>query len=174
MGGDIGNFEEAFGPTSTEQDLGGTKVITMDSSSGSLAGDGLVQLEELERQLAEVAESATLTGAVVVFHHPTADPLPDALSQLSVGGPRSRRSWPSSGAARGSRSRWSAGMRAFTAARSRRDTLVNGSSGSPRWDPGAAASRAGRCGPRSDAGVVGEHPSTQDRVDCSRRNCPVR
>src|SRR5699024_8957540 len=33
MGGDIGNFEEAFGPTSTEQDLGGTKVITMDSSS---------------------------------------------------------------------------------------------------------------------------------------------
>ena len=171
MGGDIGNFEEAFGPTSTEQDLGGTKVITMDSSSGSLAGDGLDQLEELERQLAEVAESATLTGAVVVFHHPTADPLPDALSQLSD--QREARALE----AQLAEFRRSSGKSVALVgghvgvfhggAVEGVTTLVNGNSGkSPAGTPATGGFTGWTMlGLDPDAGVVGEHPSTQDRVD---------
>lgn len=83
MGGAISNFEDAFGDTTTERTLGRTRVITLNTATGSLKDEGLDQLRELERQLEEVAESDTLTGAVVFFHHPPADPLPSALSQLS-------------------------------------------------------------------------------------------
>ena len=83
MGGEIGNFEEVFGAPSTQRTLGRTEVITLNSASGSLAGEDLDQLEELERQLDEVARSENRTGAVVFFHHPPTDPLPSKLSQLS-------------------------------------------------------------------------------------------
>src|SRR5690625_7098329 len=76
MGGEIANFEDAFGAPTTEQSLGRTQVITLNTASGSLAGGGLEQIEELERQLEAGAESDILTGAVGFFHHPPTDALP--------------------------------------------------------------------------------------------------
>ncbi|MFD1859339.1 phosphodiester glycosidase family protein [Aeromicrobium camelliae] len=83
MGGSIENFEAAFGPASTEQTLGRTKLLTMNSAGGSLRSGGMDQLRELERTLDEVADSDHLTGLVVFFHHPPQDPLPTKHSQLS-------------------------------------------------------------------------------------------
>ena len=126
---------------------------------------------ELERQLAEVAESATLTGAVVVFHHPTADPLPDALSQLSD--QREARALE----AQLAEFRRSSGKSVALVgghvgvfhggAVEGVTTLVNGNSGkSPAGTPATGGFTGWTMlGLDPDAGVVGEHPSTQDRVD---------
>lgn len=171
MGGDIANFEEAFGPTSTEQDLGGTKVITLNSSSGSLAGDGLDQLEQLERQLDEVAESDALTGAVVLFHHPTDDPLPDAHSQLTD--QREARAVEQQLAEFRRSSGKSVALVAGHAGVFHGDavegvtTLVNGNSGkSPAGTPATGGFTGWTLlGIDPGAGEIGAHPTTQDRVD---------
>ena len=171
MGGDISNFEEAFGPTSTERDLGGTKVITMNSSSGSLAGEGLDQLEKLEAQLEEVAESDDLTGAVVLFHHPTDDPLPDANSQLAD--QREARAIEEQLAEFRRSSGKSVALVAGHAgvfhggAVEGVTTLVNGNSGkSPAGTPATGGFTGWTMlGVDPGAGEVGAHPTTQDRVD---------
>ncbi|MGO1439839.1 MAG: phosphodiester glycosidase family protein [Brevibacterium yomogidense] len=83
MGGEISNFEDAFGPTATERSLGRTKAITLNTASGSLRDGDTDQLQMLEEALEEVGESEHLTGAAVFFHHPPQDPLPSKSSQLS-------------------------------------------------------------------------------------------
>ncbi len=83
MGGEIANFEKHFGATRTSRDLGRTRVITLNSATGTLHGAGIDQLRELEKSLREVAASDTLTGVTVFFHHPPTDPLPSKSSQLS-------------------------------------------------------------------------------------------
>src|SRR5699024_614977 len=80
MGGEISNFEDAFGPASTERSLGRTKAITLNSASGSLRDGDTDQLRMLEDALEEVGESDHLTGAAVFFHHPPQDPLPSTSS----------------------------------------------------------------------------------------------
>ncbi|PFG41090.1 calcineurin-like phosphoesterase family protein [Georgenia soli] len=83
MGGSIEEFEAAFGPAQNVVDVDGTRVITLDTSAGSLRAGGLDQIRLLEDSLAEVASDPTLTGVVVFFHHPTEDPLPADASQIS-------------------------------------------------------------------------------------------
>ncbi|GAA4513640.1 phosphodiester glycosidase family protein [Brevibacterium yomogidense] len=83
MGGEIANFEGAFGPTATERTLGRTKAITLNTASGSLRDGDTDQLRMLEDALDEVGESDHLTGVTVFFHHPPQDPLSSKSSQLS-------------------------------------------------------------------------------------------
>jgi hypothetical protein len=83
MGGPISNFQAVFGATSTHRDLGRTKIITLDSSSGTLHPDGsTTQLQMLQQQLAEAAGNPRITGVLVFNHHPVDDPQPDKASQL--------------------------------------------------------------------------------------------
>ena len=82
MGGEIENFESAFGSPTTARTVGRTKVLTLNSSAGSLHGSDSEQLRALEDALAEVDESDHLTGITVFFHHPPQDPLPSKSSQL--------------------------------------------------------------------------------------------
>lgn len=170
MGGDIANFEEAFGPTSTARELGPTKVITLNSAPGTLAGDGLGQLEMLEDQLAEVAGSDALTGAVVFFHHPTDDPLPSESSQLAD--QREARAIEEQLAEFRRSSGKSVALVSAHAgvfhggAVEGVTTLVNGNSGkSPAGTPATGGFTGWTMlGIDPDSGVVGEHPTTQDRV----------
>ncbi|WP_166975194.1 phosphodiester glycosidase family protein [Brevibacterium atlanticum] len=83
MGGKIENFEAAFGTSSGERTIGRTKVVTMNSSDGTLGGSDDSQLNTLEDALDEVADSHELTGITVFFHHPPQDPLPSKTSQLT-------------------------------------------------------------------------------------------
>ena len=83
MGGEIANFEEAFGATQTERTLGRTKLLTYNTATGSLKDAGLNQLQSLESSLDELSESDDLTGAVLFFHHPPQDPLPTQNSKLN-------------------------------------------------------------------------------------------
>jgi len=83
MGGSIAEFEAAFGPAQNVVDLDGTRVITLDTSAGSLRAGGLDQLRLLEDSLASAATDPSVTGVVVFFHHPTEDPLPADASQIS-------------------------------------------------------------------------------------------
>ncbi|GGB46143.1 hypothetical protein GCM10011492_41680 [Flexivirga endophytica] len=83
MGGPISNFEKVFGATSTHRDLGRTKIITLDSSSGTLhPGGSTEQLRMLQQQLADAARNPRITGVLVFNHHPVDDPQPDKASQL--------------------------------------------------------------------------------------------
>lgn len=83
MGGPIENFEEAFGKTTTQQNLGRTELITLNSAAGSLRTSQYDQIAELERQLDAVANNEERTGVVVFFHHPPTDPLPTGSSALT-------------------------------------------------------------------------------------------
>ncbi|GAB3743372.1 phosphodiester glycosidase family protein [Microlunatus parietis] len=83
MGGPIGNFESIFGPSSTHRNLGPTKIITLNSSTGTLhPGGSTAQLRMLEAQLADAAADPEITGVVIFHHHPIDDPHPDQASQL--------------------------------------------------------------------------------------------
>lgn len=84
MGGPISNFIDEFGDTTTQQDLGRTRLITLDSSSGTLHPDGSTeQLQQLEAQLRDAKRDRSITGVVVFDHHPIDDPHPDKASQLT-------------------------------------------------------------------------------------------
>lgn len=82
MGGQIENFEAAFGSPTGERTVGRTKMVTLNSSDGTLGGSDDSQLNMLEDALDEVAERDELTGITVFFHHPPQDPLPSKTSQL--------------------------------------------------------------------------------------------
>ncbi|MGN6415357.1 phosphodiester glycosidase family protein [Flexivirga sp.] len=83
MGGPISNFQNVFGATSTHRDLGRTRIITLDSSSGTLhPGGSTEQLRMLQEQLADAARNPRITGVLVFNHHPVDDPQPDKASQL--------------------------------------------------------------------------------------------
>lgn len=171
MGGKIGNFETAFGPASTSRDLGRTKVITLNTASGSLRGGGLDQIAELERLLEEVEDSDTLTGVTVFFHHPPTDPLPSKLSQLSdqrearavekLLADFRRDSGKSAAVINGH-------VGAFHGSAVEGVTyLINGNSGK---NPSGTVETGGftgwtMVGINPGAGLVGQNPSTQDRVD---------
>ena len=171
MGGEISNFEDAFGPATTERSLGRTKMITLNTASGSLAGGGLEQLEQLERQLEEVAGSDTLTGAVVFFHHPPSDPLPSKLSQMTD--QREARAIEEQLAEFRRSSGKSAAVvnghvGAFHGSAVEGVTyLINGNSGkSPAGTPATGGFTGWTMlGVSPGAGVVGEAPSTADRVE---------
>jgi hypothetical protein len=83
MGGSIEEFEAAFGPAQQVTNLGGTRVVTLDTSAGSLRAGGLDQICLLEDALASATTDEDVTGVVVFFHHPTEAPLTDDASQIS-------------------------------------------------------------------------------------------
>ena len=82
MGEPIENFREHFGDSHTHTDLDGTRIITLDSSSGRI-GDDFEQVRMLREQLDAAAEDPEVSGVLVMFHHPTEDFLPTKASQLS-------------------------------------------------------------------------------------------
>ncbi|WP_022910103.1 phosphodiester glycosidase family protein [Aestuariimicrobium kwangyangense] len=84
MGAPISNFESVFGPTSTHRVVQGTLIVTLDSSSGTLhPGGSTEQLRMLEQQLAHASTDPTVTGVLVVNHHPVDDFQPDQASRLT-------------------------------------------------------------------------------------------
>lgn len=84
MGGPLENFESFFGPATTVRELGPTKIITLDSSSGTLHPEGSTdQLAKLESELAAAAADPGITGVLVFQHHPIDDPHPDQASRLT-------------------------------------------------------------------------------------------
>ncbi|MFJ4467057.1 phosphodiester glycosidase family protein [Streptomyces sp. NPDC089424] len=80
--GSTRNFEAEFGDTTSAFDVEGTRIITLDSSSGTLRGGGFTQMQMLHDQLADAADDRSVSGVVVFEHHPTEDPLPNKASQL--------------------------------------------------------------------------------------------
>lgn len=81
-GGPITNFSSVFGATRQSVRLGGTQLVTLDSSRGSLAGSDAAQLAWFDDQLAAAAADPAVTGVLVFAHHPADDPLPSKNSQL--------------------------------------------------------------------------------------------
>ena len=171
MGGDIANFEAAFGEVTTSQDLDGTRVITLNSAYGSLNGGGIDQIAELERQLEEARESESVTGVVVMFHHPPSDPLPSKLSQLSD--QREARAIERElGIFRAESGKSAAVINGHVgvfhgSAVDGVTYLINGNSGK---QPAGTPQTGGftgwtMVGIDPSAGVVGSNPGTQDRVD---------
>ncbi|MBW3081578.1 phosphodiester glycosidase family protein [Bifidobacterium saguinibicoloris] len=84
----IATFEKVIGTASSHTDVKAkgsgkvTKVITLDSSSGTLHGQGVDQLKMLEEQLAAAKKDAAVTGVLVFTHMPIDDYLPSKNSQL--------------------------------------------------------------------------------------------
>jgi hypothetical protein len=83
MGGPIANFEAVFGDTNRSVDVGGTRLITMNSAAGSFRASDATQLAWLDEQLADAASDDDVTGVLVFAHHPANDPLPSKASQLA-------------------------------------------------------------------------------------------
>lgn len=81
MGGDIANFQQAFGANFRTVDQQGTRLIMLDTSTGSISGK-VEQLEMLRDALAGAQSDSAVTGVVLLQHHPLDDPLPTKSSQL--------------------------------------------------------------------------------------------
>ncbi|GLW12963.1 hypothetical protein Misp01_80910 [Microtetraspora sp. NBRC 13810] len=82
MGGDIGNFEAAFGDPYTSFDHNGTRFVTLDTSRLNLRGGGFEQMAMLRERLDRAAKDPKIGSVVVVFHVPPRDPMPVKASQL--------------------------------------------------------------------------------------------
>lgn len=82
MGGPLTNFTSVFGAASTHQVIDHTAFVTLDSSSGTLHAGGTGQLGMLRQQLSAAAADRSITGVVLLHHHPIDDPQPDKASQL--------------------------------------------------------------------------------------------
>lgn len=82
MGGAIANFEAAFGSGYRTFDQDGTRFVLLDTSTGALSGK-YDQIRMLHDALASAETDPTVTGVVVMEHHPLDDPLPTKASQLS-------------------------------------------------------------------------------------------
>lgn len=75
--GTIDNFRREFGATHRTFDHRGTRFVLLDSSTGTLRGGGLDQIQMLRNAL------QTDGQAIVMMHHPPRDPTPAHTSQLS-------------------------------------------------------------------------------------------
>ncbi|GIF72805.1 hypothetical protein Asi02nite_23230 [Asanoa siamensis] len=82
MGAPISNFQAVFGPTSRVFDHRGTRMITLDTSAGSLRGSGFAQILALRAALDEAAADPRVGSVAVFAHHPPRDPTPAKASQL--------------------------------------------------------------------------------------------
>lgn len=81
MGQPIENFERFFGDTATVKDVDSTRVITLDSSPYKLLHD-FGQVRMLHDELEKAKTDESVSGVVVMFHHPTRDFLPGGSSGL--------------------------------------------------------------------------------------------
>ncbi|WP_020660994.1 phosphodiester glycosidase family protein [Amycolatopsis benzoatilytica] len=82
-GGDgLADFQAAFGETHRVVDVGGVRLILLDSSRGSLRAGGFDQVRMLREALDSAAKDRSVRGVVVAMHHPVKDPSPTGISQL--------------------------------------------------------------------------------------------
>ncbi|MEU9750281.1 phosphodiester glycosidase family protein [Streptomyces niveus] len=82
MGGKIDNFVGEFGPAQRVFDHGGTRFVTLDTSSLSLRGGGFAQIKALRAQLDAAADDARVSSVMVIEHVPPRDPTVQKGSQL--------------------------------------------------------------------------------------------
>ncbi|MDG4822989.1 phosphodiester glycosidase family protein [Asanoa sp. WMMD1127] len=82
MGAPITNFTSVFGPTSRVVDHNGTRLVTLDTSTGSLRGSGFDQILALRAALDSAATDPAIGSVAVFQHHPPRDPTPAKASQL--------------------------------------------------------------------------------------------
>ncbi|MGC5629815.1 phosphodiester glycosidase family protein, partial [Georgenia sp. Z1344] len=82
MGGPISNFVDEFGETSTVRDVAGTRIITLNSSTGRL-GDDFGQMVMLRQQLLLAQLDPEITGVMVFSHYPPRDFLPGSPSDMA-------------------------------------------------------------------------------------------
>ena len=82
MGGAIDNFISAFGENHRTFDQNGTRFVLLDSSTGAISTK-FDQMRMLQDALAGAASDPSISGVVVIEHHPVDDPLPTKASQLS-------------------------------------------------------------------------------------------
>lgn len=82
MGAPITNFTAVFGDTSRAFDHGGTRFVTLNTSTGSLRGSGFDQVKLLRDTLDAAAADPAVGSVAVLFHHPPRDPTPAKASQL--------------------------------------------------------------------------------------------
>ncbi|MBP0458027.1 phosphodiester glycosidase family protein [Streptomyces bomunensis] len=82
MGGSIADFTAEFGPAHRVFDHKGTRFITLDTSSLTLRGGGIDQIEQLREQLDEAATDDRIGSVVVIEHVPPRDPTPQKGSRL--------------------------------------------------------------------------------------------
>ncbi|MGQ4513311.1 phosphodiester glycosidase family protein [Streptomyces sp. DW26H14] len=83
MGGSIADFTAEFGPAHQVFDHKGTRFITLDTSSLTLRGGGLDQVEQLRAQLDAAATDDRVRSVAVIEHVPPRDPTPQQGSQLT-------------------------------------------------------------------------------------------
>ncbi|MFF2189217.1 phosphodiester glycosidase family protein [Streptomyces sp. NPDC058155] len=82
MGGKIDNFVGEFGPAQRVFDHGGTRFVTLDTSSLSLRGGGFAQIKALRAQLDAAADDSRVSSVMVIEHVPPRDPTVQKGSQL--------------------------------------------------------------------------------------------
>lgn len=82
MGGKIDNFVGEFGPAQRVFDHGGTRFVTLDTSSLSLRGGGFAQIKALRAQLDAAADDSRISSVMVIEHVPPRDPTVQKGSQL--------------------------------------------------------------------------------------------
>ncbi|HTF10430.1 MAG TPA: phosphodiester glycosidase family protein [Asanoa sp.] len=82
MGAPISNFTSVFGPTSRVFDHNGTRIVTLDTSTGTLRGGGFDQIKALRAALDSAAADPAVGSVAVFEHHPPRDPTPAKASQL--------------------------------------------------------------------------------------------
>ncbi|MEW2548536.1 phosphodiester glycosidase family protein [Streptomyces sp. NPDC047002] len=83
MGGSLADFTAEFGPAHRVFDHRGTRFLTLDTSSLTLRGGGLDQVEQLRAQLGAAAGDDRVRSVAVIEHVPPRDPTPQQGSQLS-------------------------------------------------------------------------------------------
>ncbi|MFR9729240.1 phosphodiester glycosidase family protein [Saccharopolyspora sp. MS10] len=81
--GDLREFTAEFGSAHQVADIGGTRAIMLDSSTGSLLGGGFGQVRMLRSALHEAAADPGIRSVAIFVHHPLRDPGPGDASQLS-------------------------------------------------------------------------------------------
>lgn len=83
MGGSIADFTAEFGPAHQVFDHKGTRFVTLDTSSLTLRGGGLDQIEQLRAQLDAAAADERVRSVAVIEHVPPRDPTTQKGSQLT-------------------------------------------------------------------------------------------
>ena len=81
MGAPITNFTSVFGPTSRVVDHHGTRIVTLDTSPGTLRGRS-TRSRPLRSALDSAAADPRIGSVAVFEHHPPRDPTPAKASQL--------------------------------------------------------------------------------------------
>ena len=81
--GDLREFSAEFGAAHRVADVAGTRMVLLDTSSGSLRGGGFDQVRMLREALDEARSDPRVRSVAVFAHHPLRDPSGGDASQLA-------------------------------------------------------------------------------------------